>query len=66
MKGYVVLALSTKQKISVSNCHPPLEQEITMCFADGMIGCLPVFDSMEAAEKYANGNQIFEIEGVNK
>ena len=40
---------------------PPLEQEITMSFADGMVGVLPAFEKIEDAEKYANGAKIIEI-----
>lgn len=60
---YVVLAMSTKQTVKVNGCFPPLEQEIDLIFADGMIGALPVFDKKEDAEKYANGAEIQEMQG---
>ena len=32
-----------------------IEQEISLTWADGMVGVIPVFESREAAEKYADG-----------
>jgi hypothetical protein len=58
---YAVMLLNKKNKVSVNNCQPPLEQEIVMSFADGMVGVLPVFDKLEDAEAYANGANIIEI-----
>ncbi len=59
---FIVMFLNKKNMVRVNNCEPPLEQEITLSFADGMIGVLPVFENIEDAEKYANGANIVEIE----
>ena len=59
---YIVMLLNKKNKVRVLNIEPPLEQEITMSFADGMIGVLPAFEKKEDAEKYANGANIIEVE----
>ena len=61
-KLYVVLAISTRQTVKVNGCAPPLEQEIDLVFAEGMMGALPVFKDKESAEKYANGAEIQEIQ----
>ena len=61
---YVVLTISTKQTVKAVGCSPPLEQEIDLVFADGMVGALPVFSSKESAEKYANGADIQEIQEI--
>jgi hypothetical protein len=37
-------------------------REITLAWADGMVGALPVFASKEAADAYANGVcQVMEV-----
>jgi len=59
---FVVMIMKTKQKVSVRNCEPPLEQDINICWADGMSGALPVFEDREDAEKYANGAEVVEVE----
>jgi hypothetical protein len=36
--------------------------ELTLSYADGMIGCMPVFETKEQAESFADGGyEIFEI-----
>lgn len=56
---YVVSVLTTKGYVSVGGSEIT---SIDLSFADGMIGALPVFNNYEAAEKYAEGGEIFEIE----
>lgn len=61
---WVVGALN--KEITVSDNHHRIER-VPVKWADGMIGVLPVFDSLAAAEKYnafamKNPTQIFEIE----
>ena len=59
---YLVMALKEKSKVKIKNCHPPHEEDISLSFADGMVGVMPVFDTYEAAEKWADGIQIIEVE----
>jgi len=47
---YLVGAVKQKHPISILGG----EVELDLVFADGMIGCCPVFDSKEKAEKYAS------------
>jgi len=58
---YLVMVVNKKQKISVAGCMPQLESEMNICWADGMIGAVPVFEVYEDAEKYANDKQIIEV-----
>ena len=43
-----------------------LEVDIKMCWADGMVGALPVFDTYESALKYADDQPLFvrELEPI--
>jgi hypothetical protein len=34
---------------------------LDLSYIDGMIGAIPVFSSREAAEEYANGQQVVEV-----
>jgi hypothetical protein len=36
-------------------------KELDLCYIEGMIGAMPVFDNRKDAEKYANGQQVVEI-----
>lgn len=63
---YVVMLLKKKHMVRVNNIQPPLEQELTMSFADGMIGVLPVFENKEDAERYADGANVIEIEAKHE
>lgn len=60
-KMYAVLIINKKQKISVNGIRPALTSDVDICWADGMIGAIPVFETYEDAEKYANGKQIIEV-----
>lgn len=59
---YVVMVVQKKQKISVVGCMPPLVDDVPICWAEGMIGAIPVFETYDDAEKYANGKPIHEVE----
>lgn len=59
---YMVMLLNKKAAVRVNNCEPPLEQDIDLCFIDGMVGAIPVFERLEDADKYADGANIVEIE----
>jgi len=59
---YAVMIINKNAVISVKNCHPPLTDTIDLCFADGMIGALPVFETRESAEAYADGQEVIELE----
>jgi len=56
---YLVGALSKSHNVMIND----FKTEIDLTFADGMVGVLPVFESLESAEKYADGEaQIFAIQ----
>ena len=62
-EGYVVMSLATHAEIYMG--HPlALKQEIPLNFAEGMIGAMPVFSSMEDAKAYCNGRP-YEITKIN-
>ena len=53
-EGYVVMSLATHAEVSIG--YPlSIKQEIPLSFAEGMIGVIPVFSSMEYAKAYCNG-----------
>lgn len=54
---YAVGALCKEQHVLVFGTH----QQLTMKWADGMVGCLPVFSSKRKAERYAKGKQIIPM-----
>ena len=40
-------------------------KKLPLCYADGMVGAVPVFESKEAAEKFADGRfSVAEVEKV--
>ena len=42
------------------------KKEIALSFDDGMIGCIPVFETKEQAEKFSDGKfEIVQIEVPN-
>ena len=56
---FIVAGLATSRPVNVFGN----EVKLDMSWADGMIGCLPVFDSKENAEKYSEGKyKIYCIE----
>lgn len=54
---FAVMALKTEIELEVMG----ITRKLDMCFADGMVGAIPVFDTLENAEKWADGLQIVEI-----
>ncbi len=58
-KYFVLLSIATKRKIDVNSI---LCKEITMSWTDGMVGVLPVFDSLEKAKKYIGKKDIEIVE----
>jgi len=53
---YIVSAVETESRI-----HLPMgEFPLKLSWADGMIGVCPVFETYEAALKYANGRAVLE------
>lgn len=55
------MAVTKKQTVKISYYGNPINTDIEMSFADGMIGVLPVFETREAAEKYAKGLEVVEV-----
>ena len=41
-------------------------QKLNLSWADGMIGCMPIFKDKESAEKYADGLKIIAIKLGNQ
>jgi len=58
---FLVMLLKENAKVMIGS-SPKVEAKISMDWADGMIGVMPVFDSREDAEKYAGDRQIIELE----
>lgn len=59
---FVAMAVQKKAEIDLFGKPTPIE----LSFADGMIGVLPVFDTKEAAEKWADGLQVIEVQEALK
>lgn len=56
---FAVMAITKKAEVDVFGRPVPID----MSFADGMIGIIPVFDTRENAEKWAEGTlQIIEVQ----
>jgi len=53
-EGYVVMSLATHVEVCVG-AFLSIKQEIPLNFAEGMVGAIPVFSSLEDAEAYCNG-----------
>ena len=61
-EGYAVMSLA--QHAEVCFGHPlALNQEIPLIFAEGMVGAIPVFSSIEDALAYCNGRS-YEIRKI--
>lgn len=62
-KLYMVMAVCYNQTVSIEcGGMAVTEREIAVSWADGMVGACPVFDNLEDATKYANGNRIIAVE----
>ena len=58
------LVMTVKKKLGVEVMG--LEKEIDLCFADGMIGAVPVFKDRESAEAWANDkSDVMEVKYKN-
>lgn len=57
---YLAMLLHENQQVTVGSCHT---QEVSLSWADGMIGCIAVFDTREAAEEYSSeaGCEVLEV-----
>lgn len=53
---YMFIPMVMKHKIGVNSALG--EQQLDLSWADGMVGAIPVFDSMEAAKTYALNQEI--------
>ena len=56
---FLVMLMKESVFADVNYC---MEAEIKMEWAEGMIGAMPIFSTREAAEEYADGNEILEVE----
>lgn len=61
---YLVCAVIKSHKIKIPTVGDKLVLDLKLEWADGMCGAMPVFDNYEDAEKYANGQNIIEIEEI--
>lgn len=58
---FVVMAVKKKLGVEVMGA----QIEVDLCYAEGMIGGLPVFDTRENAEAWADGKpEVIEVECV--
>lgn len=62
---FVPITLASKRVVSISagKDTEPVEIEIDMKWADGMVGVMPMFDSLDAAKAYAGEIEIMMFEG---
>jgi hypothetical protein len=60
---FLVMKLIKEMETQV-NYFPHMPSTMKLQSDDGMIGVLPVFDTVEQAEAYANGARIIEITGA--
>ena len=61
MNYYLVMGLTSKVDIDFMG----QKVEINLSWDKGMAGALPVFESRELAEKYADGKEILKITIAN-
>jgi len=62
---FVVFILTKEIEISVGGAVPETTVTVPLRYGDGMIGALPVFETLEQAEAYSEGKyQIEEIQAV--
>ena len=57
MEYYLVMALTKSLDVDIIG----RKVELNLSWTSGMIGALPVFDSRELAEKYADGKEILVV-----
>jgi hypothetical protein len=58
---YAPIALSTTKTLQINN---EIEVDLDLRWADGMVGVIPMFESIEAAKKYAGADaEIMMFEG---
>ncbi len=62
MKLYAVSMLCKKEIIRIKTINQPIEQEIDLSWAEGMIGAMPIFDDYDKALSYINGHKYSIIE----
>jgi len=62
---WMVLNFKDELEIEVVNMSPTFKHKIKLSWANGMIGAIPVFDTKEAALKYAPEDEIKEISSTS-
>lgn len=68
VKYFAPITLATKRTIAISterqHGEPPIEADISLKWADGMIGVIPMFDNLADAQAYAGPTgEIMVFEG---
>ncbi len=67
MEYYAPITLATIRTLSIApseDAEESVEVDIELKWADGMIGVIPMFDSLESAKAYAGNNmEIMMFEG---
>ena len=61
MNYYLVMALTKNVDVDIMG----RKVELNLSWDKGMIGALPVFESRQLAEKYADGKEILKITIAN-
>lgn len=65
MTYYAVARIEKTQQVKIKAIGEDVVQTISLSWADGMIGCMAVFDNKKDALKYANGkSDIAEFESI--
>ena len=68
---YLVCEMREEMRVRVRGVTPETTSDLALTWADGMLGCMPVFETMEDADNYVgDGNadvlEVYEIEKRNK
>jgi hypothetical protein len=62
--AYMYMVMSVKKEITLNVLSG--EKTIKLCWADGMIGAVPVFKTKKLALKYGGKTEIMEVQLSNK
>lgn len=49
---YLVCEMRSEMLVRVRGAEPDIRSELKLSWADGMIGCMPVFETMDEADEY--------------
>jgi len=63
---FLVMSFHESHKVEIPTIDDKYTFDLKLSWADGMVGAMPIFETYEDAEKYANGKQILEVELNNE